>query len=212
MKCCQQLHDCVMKLGIVTFCVERLRFDTVIRTVVTFLWLSPFWRGPGPSFEQTWIPFTQGWFVPSLVEFGPVVLEKKSKMWKVNGQTTDNRWSEKLTWTFGSGELKRSEHIQVHQKATADYVSPFTHWKVKKGHKSVKNQNRVMGIVSSDVNVDDKLMHNQSANLVWNLPLNSEKSCCSDSSSLWSTITEITKMHAKYNSHEHSTVLWRSDK
>ena len=35
-------------------------------------------------------------------------------MWKVNGQTdrqtdgqtTDNKWSEKLTWTFGSGELK----------------------------------------------------------------------------------------------------------
>ena len=28
--------------------------------IFTFLWLSPLWRGPGPLFEQTWIPFTQG--------------------------------------------------------------------------------------------------------------------------------------------------------
>ena len=38
---------------------------------------SPLWKGRGPSFEQTWIPFTQGCSVPSLVEIGPVVLEKK---------------------------------------------------------------------------------------------------------------------------------------
>ena len=31
----------------------------------------------GPSFGQTWIPFTQGCIVPSLVKIGPVVLEKK---------------------------------------------------------------------------------------------------------------------------------------
>ena len=31
----------------------------------------------GSSFEQTWILVTQGCFVPSLVEIGPVVLEKK---------------------------------------------------------------------------------------------------------------------------------------
>ena len=28
-------------------------------------------------FEQTWIPFTQGCFEPSMVEIGPVILEKK---------------------------------------------------------------------------------------------------------------------------------------
>jgi hypothetical protein len=39
------------------------------------LWLSPLWRRPGP-FEQTWIPFTQGCFVQSLIELCPVVLEK----------------------------------------------------------------------------------------------------------------------------------------
>ena len=31
----------------------------------------------GSSFEQTWIPFTQGCFVPRLVEICPVVLEKE---------------------------------------------------------------------------------------------------------------------------------------
>ena len=38
-----------------------------------FLVISP-WHGS--SFEQTWIPFTQRCFVSSLVEIGPVVLEK----------------------------------------------------------------------------------------------------------------------------------------
>jgi hypothetical protein len=44
--------------------------------------------------NPTWIPFTQVWFVPSLVKIGPVVLEKKSKMLKVYRQTdrqTDGR-------------------------------------------------------------------------------------------------------------------------
>ena len=31
----------------------------------------------GSSFEQTWIPFPQGCFVPNLVEVGPAVLGKK---------------------------------------------------------------------------------------------------------------------------------------
>ena len=30
------------------------------------------WESIGSSFEQTWIPFTQGCFVPSFVEIGPV--------------------------------------------------------------------------------------------------------------------------------------------
>ena len=38
------------------------------------------WKGCGPSFEQT---FTQGCFVPSLVETGTVVLEKKIIIWKI---------------------------------------------------------------------------------------------------------------------------------
>ena len=37
-------------------------------------------------FEETWIPFTQGLYVLSLVEIGMVVLEKRMKMWKVYRQ------------------------------------------------------------------------------------------------------------------------------
>jgi hypothetical protein len=36
---------------------------------LTFLWLSPVWRGLGPLFEQAWILFTKEWFVPSLIDF-----------------------------------------------------------------------------------------------------------------------------------------------
>jgi hypothetical protein len=75
------------------------------------LLLSPLGERQSPSFEQFRIPSAQGWFVPSLVKIGPVVLEKKSKMSKfTDGQTdrrtTDKRRSEKLTWAFSSGELK----------------------------------------------------------------------------------------------------------
>ena len=44
----------------------------------------------GSSFEETRIPFTLGCFVPSLVEIGSVVLEKKMKNVKslqTDGQT-----------------------------------------------------------------------------------------------------------------------------
>ena len=39
-------------------------------------------------------------FVPSLVEIGPMILEEKMNMWKVNRWMMDNRHSEKLTWTI----------------------------------------------------------------------------------------------------------------
>jgi hypothetical protein len=47
------------------------------------LWLFPLWKGPGPWFVQFWIPFTKGWFVPSLIEIGLLVLKKifKSFQW-----------------------------------------------------------------------------------------------------------------------------------
>jgi hypothetical protein len=44
--------------------------------IFAFLRLSPLWRGPGPLFEQSTIPFIQGWFVPSLIEIGLLILEK----------------------------------------------------------------------------------------------------------------------------------------
>ena len=58
---------------------KSLRFIFIISQ------LSPIWNGCGPSFEQIKIPFTQEYSVEysSLVEIGPVVLEKMIKMWKV---------------------------------------------------------------------------------------------------------------------------------
>jgi hypothetical protein len=47
--------------------------------IFTLLWLSPLGDGQSPLFEQFRIPSSQGWFMPSLVKIGPVVLEK-SKM------------------------------------------------------------------------------------------------------------------------------------
>ena len=44
--------------------------------IFAILKLSPLRKGRGPSFEQTWIPITQGCFVPSLDEIGLVVPEK----------------------------------------------------------------------------------------------------------------------------------------
>ena len=48
-----------------------------INVFLLFFNYPPFEKGQGPSFEHTWIPLTQGCFVPSLVEIGPVVLEEK---------------------------------------------------------------------------------------------------------------------------------------
>ena len=40
--------------------------------------LSPFINGFDPSFERTWVPFTEAYFVSRLVGIGSVVLKKKS--------------------------------------------------------------------------------------------------------------------------------------
>ena len=71
-----------------------------------FVIISP-WKRTSPFSEQTWIPgpFTQGCFVPSLVEIGLLVLEERTKKWKFT--TEDTFWSEKLTWAFSSRELKQ---------------------------------------------------------------------------------------------------------
>ena len=62
-----------------SFHVNFNLFNPVIleKTPPYFCDYLPFEGGHGPWFEQTWIPFTQGWFVPSLIEISPVVLEKK---------------------------------------------------------------------------------------------------------------------------------------
>ena len=55
-------------------------FLDFFNVVLVFPLLSLFGKGRGPSFEQTWIPFTLECFVSSLGEIGLVVLEKTSKM------------------------------------------------------------------------------------------------------------------------------------
>ena len=118
--------------------------------IFAILFLSLLGNGWDPSFEQTWIPFIQGCFVPSLVdigpidssmyfryfviispskragpfvwtnlnplypkslvEIGPVVLEKRMKLWKVYKQT-DGRWTtgesttSTLTSAFSVGRI-----------------------------------------------------------------------------------------------------------
>ena len=57
------------------FC--RRGFFNFVNVFLLFRHHLPFEMGRGPSFEETWTPFTQGCFVPSLVEIGPVVLEKR---------------------------------------------------------------------------------------------------------------------------------------
>ena len=59
----------------------------IFSITITFSLLSPLGKGRRPSFEESWIPSTQGCSVPSLVEISPVVLEKKLKMWKVYRRT-----------------------------------------------------------------------------------------------------------------------------
>ena len=43
----------------------------------TISWWSPLGKRLGPSFERTWIPFTQGCFITSVVNISQVVLERK---------------------------------------------------------------------------------------------------------------------------------------
>ena len=86
----------------------RRRFFNFVNVFLLFHNYFPRKRAE-PFIWTTWIPCTQGCFVPSLLEIGPVVLEKKMKNRKVLQQwrrrTTDIYLSEKLTQAFGSGEL-----------------------------------------------------------------------------------------------------------
>ena len=76
-------------LEIVPLVLKKMIFQ-LCQCILAILKLSPLGKERGPSFEQTWIPFTQRWFVFSLVEIDPVVLEKKMKMWKVNDNDNDD--------------------------------------------------------------------------------------------------------------------------
>ena len=68
----------------------RRRFLKFVNVFFAILSLSPLEKGAGSFIGTNLNPFTQEWFVPSLVEIGPVVLEKKLKMWKVYDNNDDN--------------------------------------------------------------------------------------------------------------------------
>jgi hypothetical protein len=53
----------------------------MVSVFFTLLLLPPLWERQSPSFDDIWIPFPQGWFIPSLVKIGSVVLEKKIIKW-----------------------------------------------------------------------------------------------------------------------------------
>ena len=86
-----------------------------------FLIIFP-WKRVDPSFEQTWIPFTKGcfvliwlklakWFWGRRWKWGKIYDDNtNSKQWR-RRRTTDILWSEKLTWAFGSCDLKYGNNV-----------------------------------------------------------------------------------------------------
>ena len=74
--------------------------------ILAILLLSPLWNERGPLFDHTWFPCIQQYFVPSLVEIGPVVVEKKLKMWKDYGQT-DSQISRRTRYNMRSEKLTK---------------------------------------------------------------------------------------------------------
>ena len=76
----------------IPFCAKfDLNWPVILEKTILKSWqcffvislLSPLGNGRGPLFKQNWIPLTKRCFVPKLVKIDPVVLEKRTKMWKV---------------------------------------------------------------------------------------------------------------------------------
>ena len=61
-----------------------IEIGTICQCIFAISKLSPLGKGCGPSFDQTWIPFTKGCFIPSLVKIHPVVLWKILSMYFCN--------------------------------------------------------------------------------------------------------------------------------
>ena len=99
-------------------------FKKMFNIILHFRYNLPLEKGV----KQTWISSTQGCFEPSLVEIGPVVLDKKLKTWKVyrwtDRQTTHNSWSEKLTWAFSPGELIKTNTPPLSENPWHSHLLP----------------------------------------------------------------------------------------
>ena len=98
----------------------------VINYFYYFPIISPLGRA-WPFIWQTEIPFTQGYLMQSLVEIGPVVLEKKMKMWKVY------RWTDRQTDDGRQGIRKAHLSFQLRwaKNLLHDYIA--TYFKVVRG-------------------------------------------------------------------------------
>ena len=81
------------------------------------------WKGCGPSFEQT---FTQGCFVPSLVETDTVVLEKKMIIWKIyDNNDIDDDGQQTNCVQKSSDELKTLLSFVLSTTVQCDAVSIY---------------------------------------------------------------------------------------
>ena len=94
-------------LSLLEICPVFLEKIFYILFLLTLSLLSPLAKGRGPSIGEIWYPFTQGCFVPNLVEKGAVVPEDGEEEENVydydDGQR--NIVISKLTWAIGSIEL-----------------------------------------------------------------------------------------------------------
>ena len=59
--------------------VLRKKIFQVRQCIFAISLLSPLWKGRGPSFEQTWIPISEGCFVPSRLKLAQWFLRRSRK-------------------------------------------------------------------------------------------------------------------------------------
>ena len=74
-----ELAICERPMGHIAHLRKQFKSINIYGYIITLIKrrkkpLLSLWELNGSSFEQTWIPFTQWCFVPSLVEIGPLVL------------------------------------------------------------------------------------------------------------------------------------------
>ena len=113
----------LLEIGLVV--LEKKIFKSCQCISIISQW-SLLWEERGPSLQQTWIPLTQGYFVPSLLEIGPVVLERKifkscqfifiisqlTLLWEGCGPSLQQTWipstrmlCAKFCWNWPSGSF-----------------------------------------------------------------------------------------------------------
>ena len=59
---------CFMPFSLVEISPNVLKKFKCCQIISALLLLSPLWKGHDHSFEQSWVPFNQGWLVSSLVK------------------------------------------------------------------------------------------------------------------------------------------------